>query len=74
MGIVKISSCSIVLGLTLPYFLTNNQNDKNQEYKFQINRTPISLIDPFKNLKKIQDQIIYSIIGALSGAIIGRFI
>ena len=74
MDIVKVSSCSIILGLALPYFLKKDKDDENKEYRFQINRTPVKMVDPFKNLNEIKDQTIYSIIGAVSGMVIGKFI
>ena len=76
MDIVKISSCSIILGFALPYFMNTNkdENEDEQVYKFQINRTPVSLTNPFKGLKELEDQTKYSVIGAISGMIIGRFI
>ena len=74
MDIVKISSCSIILGLALPYFMTNDKDDENIEYRFQINRTPVRINNAFKDLKKLQDQTTYSLLGAVSGLLIGKFI
>lgn len=74
MDILKISSCSIILGLYLPYFMANDENEENIEYRFQINRTAFRMINPFKNLKKFQDQTTYSLIGVVSGLLIGKFI
>lgn len=74
MDIVKISSCSIILGLALPYFMTNDKDDENIEYRFQINRTPVRINNAFKDLKKLQDQTTYSLIGAVSGLLIGKII
>tara|TARA_B100000161_G_scaffold191557_1_gene138779 strand:- start:279 stop:503 length:225 start_codon:yes stop_codon:yes gene_type:complete len=74
MDIVKVSSCSIILGLALPYLMKNNNQDENVEHRFEINRTPIRINNQLQKLNELRNQTLYSIIGAVSGMVIGKFI
>lgn len=72
MNIVKMTSCSLVLGILVPYYFIKDENN-DEKTNLIINRSKINLQVPLY-YSKFKNTVNYSIAGIISGIFISNFI